>query len=91
MVCPNCGSENVVVQMQEVGSKTKKHGNGLGGIAHNTVRATMGIATLGMSNLVIKKAKGGERTKVTTQKICLCQSCGHDWPFQEEKKGLFKK
>lgn len=83
MVCPKCGSENVVVQMQEVGSKTKKHGNGLSGIVNNTARAATAVCTLGMSNLVWKKSKGGEKTKMKNVKICLCQKCGHDWPFDE--------
>ena len=26
MVCPNCGSENVTISMEQVSSKTKKHG-----------------------------------------------------------------
>lgn len=30
MICPNCGSENVTISIQQSSSKTKKHGNGLG-------------------------------------------------------------
>ena len=55
MVCPKCNSENVNVQIEQVSSKTKKHGNGFGGIVNNTARAATAVCTLGMSNLVWKK------------------------------------
>ena len=79
MVCPKCNSENVNVQIEQVSSKTKKHGNGLGGIVNNTARAATAVCTLGMSNLVWKKSKGGEKTTVENKKDCVCQNCGHDW------------
>ena len=79
MTCPNCGSENVTVSMQQVSSKTKKHGNGLGGIVNNTARGLTAMCTLGASNLVWKKSKGGEKTTVTNVKVCLCQNCAHSW------------
>lgn len=82
MICPNCGSENVSIQIQQVSSKTKKHGNGLGGIANNTARAMTAVCTLGLSNLVWKKSKGGEKTTVTNQKVCLCQKCGNSWVIE---------
>lgn len=31
MTCPECGSENVTIEMMQSEGKTKKHGNGLGG------------------------------------------------------------
>ena len=79
MVCPKCNSENVNVQIEQVSSKTKKHGNGFGGIVNNTARAATAVCTLGMSNLVWKKSKGGEKTKVENKKVCVCQNCGHSW------------
>ena len=79
MVCPKCNSENVNVQIEQVSSKTKKHGNGFGGIINNTARAATAICTLGMSNLVWKKSKGGEKTTVENKKVCVCQNCGHSW------------
>ncbi len=79
MECPKCKSTNVNVTMQQVSSKTKKHGNGLGGIMNNTARGLTAIATLGASNLVWKKSKGNEKTKIKNEKICLCQNCGHSW------------
>ena len=77
--CPKCKSEDVSVQMMEAGSETKKSGNGLGGNAWNAARGIAAISTLGMSNLVVPKAKGKSKTKVVLQKVCLCQHCGHDW------------
>ena len=79
MVCPKCNSENVNVQIEQVSSKTKKHGNGLGGIVNNTARAATAVCTLGMSNLLWKKSKGGEKTTVENKKVCVCQNCGHSW------------
>ena len=79
MTCPKCKSENVSIQMQQVSSKTKKHGNGLGGIVNNTARGAAAVCTLGMSNLVWKKSKGNEKTTIKNEKVCLCQNCGHSW------------
>ena len=79
MLCKKCKSENVTIQMVETGGKTKKTGNGLGGIMHNTLRAGAAVSTLGLSNLVIPKAKGKEKTKTKLQKVCLCQDCGYSW------------
>ena len=79
MNCPKCKSENVTVELVQTGGKTKKSGNGLGGHLNNMARATMAIGTLGMSNLVWKKSKGGEKTKFKNETICICQNCGHTW------------
>ena len=83
LTCPKCKSDNISVQLIEVGSttKTKKSGVGLGGHTHNAVRAGMAVATLGASNLVIKKATGTEKgkTKTKTQTYCICQNCGNSW------------
>lgn len=83
MVCPECKSENVSIQMVEAGSKTSKKGNGLLGHVNNTARAITAVSTLGMSNLVWKKSKGGEKTKTKMVKMCLCQNCGHSWELNK--------
>jgi len=70
-----CGSENVSIEMVQVGGKTKKSGNGIGGHANNMARGITAMCTLGMSNLVWKKSKGGEKTKTKNEKACLCQNC----------------
>ena len=82
MVCPKCKSENVSIEMIQTGGKTKKHGNGLGGHVNNMARAATAVGTLGMSNLVWKKSKGGEKTTYKNEKMCLCQNCGHSWTIK---------
>lgn len=79
MTCPQCGNNNVTISIEEVGSKTKKSGPGLGGHVNNAARAYTAVFTLGLSNLVWKKSKGGEKTKTIRAKVCLCQNCGHSW------------
>jgi hypothetical protein len=79
MNCPKCGSENVTISFEQVGSKTSKHGNGLGGIANNAARGLTAVCTLGLSNLVCKKSTGNEKTNTKNQKVCLCQNCGNSW------------
>ena len=82
MVCPKCNSENVIITMEQVSSKTKKHGNGLGGHVNNAARGVTAMCTFGLSNLVWKKSTGNEKTKVKNQKICLCQNCGNSWTIK---------
>lgn len=86
IMCPKCKGHNVNVQMVEVGSttKTKKSGVGLGGHAHNAARAGAAVVTLGMSNLVIKKATGTEKgkTKTKNETYCICQNCGNSWKIK---------
>ena len=79
MKCVNCGSESVSVQMVEIGSETKKQGKGIGDHAWNATRAMIGISTLGVSNLFLKKAKGNEKTKKKNIKMAICQDCGESW------------
>ena len=82
MICPKCGSENVSIEMVQSGGKQKHTGVGLGGHLNNTARGLTAIATLGMSNLVWKKSKGGSKMKFNNEKICLCQSCGNSWAIK---------
>ncbi len=79
MVCPKCGSENVTISMEAVGSKTKKTSIGLGGHVNNAARSATAFCTFGMSNLVWRKAKGEEKSKAKLKKVCLCQNCGKSW------------
>lgn len=79
MNCPKCGGEDVNVQLVQVSEKTKKSGVGFGGHMNNMARGLTAVCTLGMSNLVWKKAKGTEKSKVQNQKVCVCQSCGYSW------------
>lgn len=71
MFCPKCGSDNVTVSIQQASTKTKKHGNGFGGHMNNMARGLTAACTLGISNLVWKKSKGGEKTVITNEKSLL--------------------
>ena len=82
MTCPNCGSENVTITMQQVSSKTKKSGVGFGGHMNNAARGLTAMCTLGLSNLVWKKSTGTAKEVVKNQKICLCQNCGNSWTIK---------
>ena len=79
MKCPKCGSENVTVELEQVGSKTKKTGVGLGGHVNNAARGLTAIATLGMSNLIWKTATGEEETREKNQQECVWTNCGYSW------------
>ena len=79
MKCPKCKGTDVTIQMMEKGSKTKKSGNGLVGNTYNAARGLAGIATLGLSNVILPKAKGHEKTKNKLVKMAICQDCGHSW------------
>ena len=45
MKCPECGSENVTIEMVQTAGKTAKHGTGLGGKINNTARAITAVST----------------------------------------------
>ena len=79
MVCPECSSENVTIEMVQEQGKSKHKGIGLGGHVNNAARGAAAICTLGVSNLVWKKSKGETTTVYQNRKICLCQNCGHSW------------
>jgi predicted nucleic-acid-binding Zn-ribbon protein len=82
MICPKCHSENVTVQIVETGAKTSKLGNAGKAMLHNTGRAAAGVMTLGASNLFISKEKGHTHTKISSQKMCVCQKCGNSWAIK---------
>lgn len=79
MKCSKCGSENISIQIQEVGAKTKNKGNGLLGHINNAARDVTAACTLGLSNLVWRKSKGVEKTIIKNEKIAICQNCGNSW------------
>lgn len=82
MVCPKCGSENIKIEMMQTSAKTSKAGNGVLGHVNNAARGMTALCTFGMSNLVWKKAEGGEKTKYKNEKVCVCQNCGNSWPIK---------
>ena len=72
----------VQIQMVDTGAKTKKSGNGLAGNTYNAARAVMAVGTLGLSNLVLPKAKGKSKTTIKSQKMGICQNCGNSWTIK---------
>lgn len=87
MECPECGSDNVQVQMVEQGQTTSKKGVGFGGHMNNMARGMTAVATLGMSNLVWKKSKGTNKTKTVNATVGICQNCGHTFEIKKSKFG----
>ena len=88
MKCPECGSENVQVQLIEEGQQMNKKGVGFGGHINNTARSLTAIFTLGMSNLFWKKSKGKNKIKIINNKIGICQNCGNTLKIKKEKMGI---
>jgi len=83
MNCPKCNGDNITIQLVQSEAKSSHKGVGFGGHVNNAARGLTAVATLGMSNLVWKKSKGGSKTKITTNKVCLCQNCGYSWELEE--------
>ncbi len=79
MICPKCNANDARVEFVQSGGRSGHKGNGLGGHTNNMARGLTAISTLGMSNLVWKKSKGGSKTTFKNQKMGLCQQCGHSW------------
>lgn len=75
MVCPNCGSDKVVVQMVQDGATTRTKGSGC---LWRIGRTFLICITFGLWALIGKR-KGKSKTKVTSHKEAICQSCGHSW------------
>lgn len=74
LVCPCCGGTNIQVEFVEKGAKTNKHGNGIMGHVNNAARDITALSTMGLSNLVWKKSKGNNTTKIQNQKVAICQN-----------------
>lgn len=83
MYCPNCGCENVNVQIVSEGVQTNKKGVGFGGHMNNMARGTAAIMTAGISNLFWKKSKGTNKSKIKNTKVAICQQCGASWEVGE--------
>ena len=79
MNCPKCKSQNTRIDFVQSAGKSKHKGNGIGGNMNNTARTFTAIGTVGMSNLVWKKSKGGSATKFKNDRMGICQDCGNGW------------
>lgn len=79
MVCPKCGSENVVITVEQKSAKTK--GKSIGCL-WSLGRAMLIICTCGLW-LLVGKRKGKEKTKFKNQTIGICQSCGNKFEIKQ--------
>jgi len=74
-VCPKCGSSNISFQVVQTGAvtNTKKKGC-LFGIG----RLILIVCTCGLW-LLFGKKQSKSKTTISTEKIAICQNCGHQW------------
>lgn len=74
--CPKCKNDNITVQLMQGKSTTKTKE-----ISGNTkgMRTMMNIATFGIWGMLTGQKAAKSITKSKTEKVALCQSCGHDW------------
>ena len=79
MVCPKCGSENVLVTSEQVSSKAKTKGRGMG-LLWKFGRLMLIICTCGLW-LLVGRRKETHKTKtvIKNQTVAICQNCGHKW------------
>lgn len=73
--CPRCGGQNISIQVVQTRAKTRTKGNG---ILHWFGRSMLIICTAGLWLLVAKR-KSVSKTKITNEKLAVCQACGHSW------------
>lgn len=82
LVCPNCSSKNISVQIQQSAGRTSTKNKGcLYGIG----RAMLIICTCGLW-LVFGKKKETSKTVFVNTKVAICQNCGHSWTIEKSKK-----
>ncbi|BED92570.1 MAG: hypothetical protein RsTaC01_0344 [Candidatus Paraimprobicoccus trichonymphae] len=80
MMCPKCGSNDVNITSEKVGSKTKKKRMG---ILFIIVRAFLVFITFGLW-LLIGERSGSEKTTYKYQTIALCQKCANRWKVKKK-------
>lgn len=78
MKCQKCGNENVSVQVEQTGGKTKVRGTGC---LWSVGRLCLIICTCGLW-LLVGKRKGTNNTNFKNRTVCICQSCGNKWYIQ---------
>jgi protein-arginine kinase activator protein McsA len=75
MTCTHCGSNNVTVTIENIGSKTKIRKRSFLG---SFMRLILICCTGGLW-LLVGKRTGVAKTKSINRKIALCQQCGASW------------
>lgn len=79
MVCKKCGSENVIVQREQIGAKTKTNTKKKGCLFRIT-RTFLVWITNGFWLLFGKKDKTSKsKTKTQNRTVAVCQDCGYSW------------
>lgn len=82
IMCPQCGSHNVQIQMIQTKATTKTTGHKRG-LLWKIGRLTLIICTCGLWLLVGRsKGKDKSKTKFKNEKVCICQSCGNSWEIK---------
>lgn len=75
MNCPKCGSDKVIVQIEQVSAKTKQRKMGC---LWSIGRICLIVCTAGLW-LLIGKRHRTERTQYTNKSVAVCQNCGNKW------------
>lgn len=75
MTCKKCGSSNVSIQIEQIGSETSYRKRGC---LWTIGRWFLILCTCGLW-LLIGRAAGKGKTKNKNKTVAICQSCGHKW------------
>jgi hypothetical protein len=75
MVCPKCGSTNVMVTTEQVSGKARKKDMGC---LWSIGRWFMIICTCGLW-LLVGRRKGTDKMKYKNKTVAICQNCGNKW------------
>lgn len=80
MKCPNCGSENVNIQMVTDTEIKNKHHSVIWWIFVGWWWIPFKWLFLTLPALIVKIfAPKRQKVKQTHRKVCICQNCGHSW------------
>lgn len=80
MVCPNCGSENVNVQMVSESQLKTQHRGCLWWLFVGWWWVPCKWLFLTIPALIVKIfAPKRQKIKTTHKSMCVCQACGHSW------------
>lgn len=75
MICPKCGSENVQITNEVVGSKTRGKKTGC---LWQIGRLFLIVCTGGLW-LLVGRRKETHKTKTKNRNIAICQNCAYRW------------
>ena len=79
MICPKCGSDKVVVTLEQTHGKTRTRKTGC---LWTLGRWTLIICTCGLWLLVGKRSRTS-KTKFESRTVGLCQNCGNKFEIQD--------